>query len=170
MVVIIKYKENPAGEKTDFVNLTREYFQEHKEDFFAIEHNWTELGETPWSEENFLMEVPLKWKLSFAADINGRLAGYVIGSKFDKTTSRVNKILVDISHRKKGIAKRLMELYFEACLREGIRRLELKALVENKAANKLYESLGYKKIGFARGSDGQMRAVYEKILAGLGDE
>ncbi|MGC9310394.1 MAG: GNAT family N-acetyltransferase [Candidatus Aenigmatarchaeota archaeon] len=150
-------------EKIDLVQITKKYLLKNLDSFFALERNWTVLGEDAWNRENFLMELPLKWRLSFAAEADGKIIGYLIGSKFDEKTSRVNKILVDSKHRKMGVGRKLMERYFEACRREGIERLELKALVENAAANRLYVGLGYKKAGLAEGDDGRVRLVYEKI-------
>ncbi|MBN2095310.1 MAG: GNAT family N-acetyltransferase [Candidatus Aenigmarchaeota archaeon] len=168
MVITIKTGTNHS-EKVAFVKLTREYFIRHEKDFFALECNWTALGETPWTRENFLMEIPLKWKLSFAAEIDGRVVGYIIGSRFDEVTSRVNKIVVGSEQRRTGIGKKLLELYIEACKKEGIRRLELKALTGNNAANMLYEGQGYTRMGTVPGTDGLMRVVYERFLD-LGDK
>jgi ribosomal protein S18 acetylase RimI-like enzyme len=151
-------------EKVNFVKITSGYILENLGKFFELEHNWTALGERAWTKESFLMELQLKWELSFAAEVDGKIAGYIIGSKFDEKTSRVNKILVDSAFREIGIGKMLMEKYFESCRKAGIERLELKALVENEAANRFYLGLGYKRIGLARGDDGLERIVYEKLL------
>jgi len=57
-----------------------------------------------------------------------------------------------------------MEKYFAACLKKGMKKSELKALVENDAANRFYVQLGYQKIGKVKGTDNKIRNVYKKIL------
>lgn len=165
----MKREENILDGKIKFVRITKEYLSENLEDFLAIENNWTDLGEAAWSKDNFLLELPLKWNLSFAAEKKGIIVGYILGSMLEHNISRVNKIVVDYNHRKSGIGKKLIELYFEACIREKIKKLELKALIENEAANNFYVKHGYQKVGSVRGTDGLMRIVYEKILSGVGE-
>ena len=146
------------------VKITRNYMIKNLDKFFAIESNWTDLGEKPWKKENFLLDLPLKWELSFAAEKGNSIIGYIIGSKYDSEISRVNKIMVVSRYRRCGIGKQLMEKYFAACLKKGMKKSELKALVENDAANRFYVRLGYQKIGKEKGTDNKIRNVYKKVL------
>ncbi len=132
--------------------------------FFIIESNWTNIGEELWKEENFLLELPLKWELSFAAENRDSVIGYIIGSEHEPKLSIVNKILVDHSYRGYGIGKRLISRYFAACLEKGIETSELKALNGNGIANSFYKKLGYQRIGETKGTDGKIRNFYRKIL------
>ncbi len=153
-----------------YEQITRGYLEANLERFFAIESNWTELGEEAWTEDNFLLELPLKWDLSFLCkDGDGEsIIGYVIGScsKDDPSISQVNKIIVDNSYRGMGIGTKLMDLYTQACLKRGIKYSQLKALTNNNKANTFYDRLGYYQIDTVKGTDDLVRHFYEKKLGG----
>ena len=55
------------------------------------------------------------------------------------------------SHRRRGIATRLMARLFEMTSGDGRRGYTLEVRVSNEAAIKLYESLGFKARGVRRG-------------------
>lgn len=150
----------------EIIPITQEYIVGHLNDFFRLEHNWIELGEDAWTRENYLLDLPGKWRLSYAAEVDNLLVGYIIGSaaKDCPTSSNINKIVVDTLYRRKNIGKRLLVEYIQACLRDGIIRSELKALPDNLSANLLYLNTGYKKMGAARGKDNRLRYIYEKKL------
>tara|TARA_B100001123_G_C15344974_1_gene1036569 strand:- start:4788 stop:5264 length:477 start_codon:yes stop_codon:yes gene_type:complete len=134
--------------------------------FFELEIEWTNTGQPAWSKEQFLRELPLKWQLSFIAVIDCTIVGYLIGSKgtSEPQSSRVNKIVIDRRHQRKGIGKLLMECYFEASMRLDLNRCELTAMCEYTPADRLYTSLGYNNIKTIRGNDGKLRNYYVKIL------
>ena len=146
------------------VKITKNYMIKNINKFLAIESNWIDIGEEPWRKENFLFELPLKWELSFAAEKDGLIIGYLIGSEYNKGLSRVNKIVVDLQYHRCGIGKQLINQYFAVCLKKNIKKSELKALVENDPANRFYSKIGYLKIGEKKGTDGKMRIIYEKKL------
>ena len=135
--------------------------------FFELEPEWTDTRQPGWNEEQFCRNLPCKWELSFVAEINDLIVGYVIGSqdKDDKNKSRVNKIVIDRNYHRKGISKKLMCRYFEASVEQGMNRSELTAMSDYTPANKLYISLGYKRINIAKGKDGETRNIYVKEIA-----
>ena len=55
------------------------------------------------------------------------------------------------SHRRHGVATRLMERLFEITSGDGRRGYTLEVRVSNEAAIKLYESLGFRPRGIRRG-------------------
>ena len=134
--------------------------------FFELEVEWTDTGQPAWSREQFLRELPLKWQLSFIAVIDCIIVGYLIASKgtSEPQSSRVNKIVIDGRHQRKGIGKLLMNRYFEASMSHNLTRCELTAMCEYKPADRLYTSLGYNNIRTIRGKDGNLRNFYVKIL------
>ena len=146
------------------VKVTREYMIKNMNKFLAIEKNWVDLGEESWIEENFLFELPLKWELSFAAEKDDLIIGYLIGSKYTTELSRINKLVVDSQHHRCGIGKQLINQYFATCLKKGIEKSELKALIENIPANNFYAKNGYRHVDSIVGADGKKRFVYEKKL------
>ena len=156
--------KNSGNGDIQIIKVTRDYMIKNMDKFLAIEKNWINIGEESWREENFLFELPLKWELSFAAEKNDLIMGYLIGSEYNKGLSRIHKLIVDSQHHGSGIGKKLINQYFAICLKKGIEKSELKALVENNLANRFYGKRGYLKIGEEKGTDGKMRFVYEKKL------
>ncbi len=156
--------KNSVNGDIQIIKITREYLIKNMDKFFAIEKNWRDIGEESWREENFLFELSLKWELSFAAEKEGLIIGYLIGSKHTDKISRVNKLVVDSQHHNCGIGKKLINQYFAVCLEKGIEKSELKALIENIPANKFYAKIGYRYIDSVAGTDGKKRFVYEKKL------
>lgn len=157
-------KELKNDNNLRIVNITRDYMVKNLDKLFAIELNWTDIGEEPWKKENFLLDLPLKWELSFAAENGDSIIGYLIGSEYTPKVSRVHKIVVDYLYRGHGIGKQLMEQYFGACLEKDIKYSQLKVFPENKPANEFYIKLGYQKTGEEKGVDNLLRYVYEKKL------
>ncbi len=155
---------NKPESEFEIVNLTPEYITDNFNKLLAIESNWTELGEEPWTLENFFFELPMKKELSFSAETEDSIIGYLIGSKYNPVLSRVNKIIIDSPHRGNGVGKQLMNKYFDACRDRDIIYSQLKALPDNEPANKFYMNLGYEKFNVVRGRDDKLRNVYEKKL------
>jgi ribosomal protein S18 acetylase RimI-like enzyme len=133
--------------------------------FHALESNWTDLGEQPWDDRGYLLDLPLKWGLSFAIERDASLAAYIIGSRADDGCGRVNKIVVDRERRRQGLGRRLMERFERECVAHEICVAELKALVDNAPATSFYSGLGYRTIGSVEGTDGQIRYQYRKALS-----
>ena len=155
---------NKPGIEFEIVNLTPEYITDNFNKLLAIESNWTEIGEELWTLENFLFELPMKKELSFSAESDDSIIGYLIGSKYNPVLSRVNKIIIDSPHRGNGVGKQLMNKYFDACRDRDIIYSQLKAFPNNEPANKFYMNLGYEKVNVVRGRDDKLRNVYEKKL------
>ncbi|MCX6819603.1 MAG: GNAT family N-acetyltransferase [Candidatus Aenigmarchaeota archaeon] len=156
--------ESKKDIKTRFVNITPSYMHDKLDRFYAIETNWTGIGEEPWNEKNFMLELPKKWELSFAIENSNSIVGYIVGSQFGENRARVNKILVDKKFRQKGFGEQLIKKFEKECIKKGIDEVELKALFENEPANAFYTELGYQPYTFSWGDDGKLRNVYEKKL------
>ncbi|MGZ5051072.1 MAG: peptidase C39 family protein [Methylobacter sp.] len=85
------------------------------------------------------------------ADMNGTVAGYILIIYHPGTRlARVYSLAVDSRHRGQGIAKLLMSAGEQAASDAGRLYLRLEVSVDNTAAIKLYEWLGYQKFGFYR--------------------
>jgi ribosomal protein S18 acetylase RimI-like enzyme len=87
--------------------------------------------------------------LSLIARVKGEIAGFIIGRIEDSDDGLVGHILtIDVSptHRRKGIAQRMLteiEALFKA---RGISESRLEVRVDNLAARKLYRKLGYETV------------------------
>lgn len=151
-------------ESDSIQRITRKYMRRNLDSFYLLENNWTDIGEQSWDKDNFFMNLPGKWDLSFAAEDNDSVVGYITGSRVNKKRAAVNKILVDQGKRSKGLGRQLIRRFEEECRKRGVFEVELKALVENEPANRFYIQLGYRQTGSVEGTDGKMRFVYEKRL------
>jgi ribosomal protein S18 acetylase RimI-like enzyme len=146
------------------VQITKEYMVSNIARFLSIESNWTDLGENPWNVKSYLLELPRKWDFSFAIECKERVVAYIIGSKESNQRAKVNKIVVDRAYRRKGFGQELILRFEKECSNSGVHEVELKALIENKSANKFYAKLGYRLTGSVAGSDGKIRNTFIKRL------
>ena len=104
---------------------------------------------TPWSLSMFVLELSKPSGICLAALVNGRLAGYLVCSRYD-TVWHVMNVAVDPRHRRGGIASRLMDHLFETADRPH-EQYTLEVRESNRAAIALYERFGFRGAGHRRG-------------------
>ena len=107
---------------------------------------------TPWSRSMFAGELAKPSSICLGAidpDEN-RLVAYLIISRYVDAWHVMNLAVAD-SHRRQGVATRLMERLFELTNGDGRRGYTLEVRVSNEPAIKLYESLDFKARGVRRG-------------------
>jgi ribosomal-protein-alanine N-acetyltransferase len=105
--------------------------------------------ETPWSRSMFAGELAKPGSLCLGAFDGGTLVGYMIISRYVDAWHVMN-VAVDPEHRRRGVAKRLLERMFE--LTDGAERgYTLEVRVSNDPAIRLYERLGFRPRGVRRG-------------------
>ena len=88
--------------------------------------------------------------ISLVAKINDKIVGFIIGKINVQRKSLAGHILtIDISptHRRKGIAERLLQEIEKIFREKGIKVCYLEVREDNIAALSLYQKSGYKKIG-----------------------
>jgi ribosomal protein S18 acetylase RimI-like enzyme len=151
-------------DRCSLVQITKEYMSRNIDKFLSIEFNWTDIGETPWGQKSFLLDLPRKWDFSFALERKELIAGYIIGSQEGDRRAKVNKIVIDSGCRRKGLGRQLIHRFEQECSNSGVYEVELKALIKNASANKFYAKLGYQLTGSVEGSDGQVRNTFIKRL------
>lgn len=78
-----------------------------------------------------------------AVTTGGVMVGFVIGLIEPDHTGHVTTVGVAPEHRRRSIAKRLMNQVEEGFGKRNVRLVRLEVRVLNLAAQKLYESLGY---------------------------
>jgi ribosomal-protein-alanine N-acetyltransferase len=105
---------------------------------------------TPWSRTMFASELAKPSSICIGAFEGGRLIGYIINSRYVDAWHVMN-VAVDPSHRRRGIATRLLERLFELTKSDGRRGYTLEVRVSNEGAITLYESLGFEQRGLRRG-------------------
>ena len=121
-------------------------------DLSAIEEIERASYPTPWSRSMFAGELAKPSSICLGAVDGERdeLVGYLIISRYVDAWHVMN-IAVAPAHRRKGIARALMERLFEITARDARRGYTLEVRVSNDAAISLYEALGFRARGIRRG-------------------
>ena len=114
---------------------------------------------TPWSLAMFVLELSKPSGICLAAVRGGRIAGYLVCSRYDVVWHVMN-VAVDDRLRRQGIASALLERLFELADRPG-EQYTLEVRQSNIAAIALYERFGFRHAGMRRGyyHDNQEDAV-----------
>lgn len=101
----------------------------------------------PWKREFFAAEVGAAHRFNRVVRIsNGTLAGYVFCA-FAGGEVHVNKIAVDPSCRRQGIARVLMREVFGLSERIAAEEIYLEVRPSNTPARNFYTSLGFREVG-----------------------
>ena len=107
---------------------------------------------TPWSRSMFAGELSKPSSIcigAFDAESDG-LLGYLIISRYVDAWHVMN-VAVAPEHRRRGIAKALLDRLFEVTADDGRRGYTLEVRVSNRGAIKLYEQAGFRRRGIRRG-------------------
>ena len=108
-----------------------------------------------WDLNNFSLELPDKWELSFLAHVEGKVVGYMICSKKENTT-HIHRIAVCKECQRMNAGNSLIET-LENYIGSG-KKITLKVKKFNLAAIKFYE-----KNEFVRYGEDNCNYLYEKI-------
>lgn len=162
-------------------DLTRERAIQKMEDLVDLSRaTYMEFAQAPWSRENFLFELPLKWQLSVYSSHESNLVGALLaykrdtdyGPKTENFFSFIPAVMLKKDFRGKNattpegrkLADAMMQRYHEKCIDLGIKESRLGVLPGNISALKLYESFGYRAIGEHTGVDDKKRVVMSLYL------
>ncbi|MBA2385083.1 MAG: ribosomal protein S18-alanine N-acetyltransferase [Actinobacteria bacterium] len=107
---------------------------------------------TPWSRSMFAAELAKPSSLSLGAfeRKTAELLGYLVISRYVDAWHVMN-VAVAPSHRRRGIARMLLDSLFEQTAGDGRRGYTLEVRVSNIGAIRLYEALGFRSRGVRRG-------------------
>ena len=129
---------------------------------------------TPWSLAMFVLELSKPSGVCLAAEIDGRLVGYLICSRYE-TVWHVMNVAVDPDRQRQGVATALLsELY--ARVDDGRARFTLEVRQSNDVAIRLYERDGFRAAGLRRryyqdnGEDAVIMWRTPRTLAGSLDD
>jgi len=121
-------------------------------DLTAIEAIERAAYPTPWSRSMFASELAKPSSLSLGAfdPATKELLGYLIISRYVDAWHVMN-VAVAEAHRRRGIARMLLERLFQVTSTDERRGYTLEVRVSNNGAIKLYEGLGFHARGARRG-------------------
>jgi [ribosomal protein S18]-alanine N-acetyltransferase len=103
--------------------------------------------QTPWSLAMFVLELSRPSGICLAAAHEDRLIGYLVCSRYADVWHLMN-VAVPPEHRRRGIARRLLERLFEESGPDA--RYTLEVRTSNHAAIAMYERFGFQPAGHRR--------------------
>ncbi len=102
-----------------------------------------EANTAPWSERSFRNELDNQHRIFLVALLAGHVVGYG-GVWLIIDESHVTTVAVALEHRRKGIARRLMNDLLIRSKDDGMICSTLEVRAGNEAAIKLYEEMGFR--------------------------
>jgi len=96
----------------------------------------------PWRREFFLSELDASGRFNLVARREERLIGYLFAMWFFDEM-HVNKIAVDESERRRGIAQALMDRCIEFAIANAVRTISLEVRKSNHGAQAFYKQLEF---------------------------
>jgi ribosomal-protein-alanine N-acetyltransferase len=103
---------------------------------------------TPWSLAMFVLELSKPSGICLAATVGGRVAGYLVCSRYDAVWHIMN-ICIDPDRRRQGIATALLQRLLER-VNDPDAQLTLEVRRSNDPAIVLYEGFGFRTAGLRR--------------------
>lgn len=100
----------------------------------------------PWSERSIASELENPLSLWLVAMEEDRLLGYV-GSQTVLDETDMMNVAVDPTARRQGVARALIQALTAQLKQRGSRKLSLEVRASNLGAIRLYESLGFARLG-----------------------
>lgn len=120
--------------------------EEHLHGLVAIGND---VGGERWGASQFLLELPAKWSLSFAAWQGPDLVAYAIAS-LKKEGVHLHRLMVARGHRSQGLGSRMLRELTARSEQRGTKRVTLKVAKNNESARCFYEGHGFQ----VEGEDG----------------
>lgn len=96
----------------------------------------------PWRREFFLAELTAEGRFNLVAKLGGDIVGYMF-AMWILDEMHVNKIAVDASARRRGIAGALMARCFEFASANAIETISLEVRKSNLGAQEFYKHLDF---------------------------
>lgn len=140
----------------------REARSEDLEEVYRIETVC--FGSDAYDPSLLLLYLNLSPDTFLVAEEGGTIVGYAIGLVRKWNEAHVVSIAVHPKHRRKGVATALMRELLKRFSEKGAKAVRLEVRVSNEAAIKLYEKLGFKKVGvikryYADGEDAYLMVM-----------
>jgi ribosomal-protein-alanine N-acetyltransferase len=125
-------------------NFTIELMRE--EDLGEVVRIENESFSDPWTRGCFLEDIKKELAYPAVVRIGEKLAGYTCLWRVEDELQIAN-IAVDKEHRRKGVAKRLLEWIIEQAVKKNCKSITLDVRETNSVAIRLYDQYGFREIG-----------------------
>jgi ribosomal protein S18 acetylase RimI-like enzyme len=99
-----------------------------------------------WNEENFLLELPKKWELSYLVISKNKAISFIIASMKEKMY-HIHRLGVAPGYQRQGIGYGLLNILTNQAANDSIHSISLKVAKDNENAIKFYELNGLKIAG-----------------------
>lgn len=103
-----------------------------------------------WSENNLKESIVSEMDYCFIVENDYRIMSYII-FRINGDEAELFRIATDEKERNKGFGWKLMDIMMSNLTKRGIKRVFLEVRGKNRAAIRLYEGFGFKKIGARKG-------------------
>ncbi|MBQ0107876.1 MAG: ribosomal protein S18-alanine N-acetyltransferase [Phascolarctobacterium sp.] len=123
--------------------LIREFQNYDKIAVAAIEKN---CFEDAWTEVMLLQQSEQKGSVYFVAVANDCVVGY-IGGRVVFDEAELYRVAVLPEFRGRGFGEKLVQIFVDRCGELGAKNIFLEVREDNAVAQKIYASVGFKKIG-----------------------
>lgn len=97
------------------------------------------------------------------AEINGKIAGYIIGNMQNDSEGHILAIAVDPRHRKRGIGTALIKAISNVLKKQGANKVRVELKLYNTGAKDFYSNFGFEKSAIIKGYY-RMRGYTEDAL------
>lgn len=104
----------------------------------------------PWSAGFFRQELQVACSRSILAEIEGRIVGYIVYWLLPGAID-IHNIAVHTDYRRRGIGRLLLSRVVSEAKRQSLARVMLEVRRSNRAAQSLYESMGFMSTGIRKG-------------------
>ena len=116
--------------------------EEHLDEIMEIERlSFT----TPWSRLAFIHEIESPHSIFEVMTLNGRLIGYG-GFWLIADEAHISNIALHPDHRRRGLGRKLLTRLLGQAVERGAAKATLEVRPSNEAAQRLYDSFGFKMI------------------------
>ena len=104
----------------------------------------------PWSERFFRQEMQVECARSLLAEIDGRVAGYILFWLLPGVID-IHNIAVHQDFRRRGLGRSLLENVIKVARDRASSRITLEVRKSNTPAQRLYHSVGFTVSGIRKG-------------------
>lgn len=119
--------------------LSKDFLEKNVQSFIDV---LSEFNEEYWTEQEFLIDLPLKWSSSIVAVEGQSIAGYIIVSR-KQASYHIHKFMVNAKFRSKGLGKKMFGYLTNNIINEGNVVITLKVYLHNSRAIKFYQNLSF---------------------------